>query len=60
MIYELSYFSNGALPLDVTYGLPVYLRNFYMKLLIDIKTKEAESYKNDSPSTNKKIARGPF
>jgi hypothetical protein len=32
--------------LTTGYNLPVYLRNFYYKLLVDAKTKEAESYEN--------------
>jgi hypothetical protein len=44
------------------YDIPVYLRNYYYKLLIDIKTKEAESYesKGNSPPSEKNIAKMPI
>jgi hypothetical protein len=39
--------------LTTGYNLPVYLRNFYYKLLVDAKTKEAESYEDKGESPQK-------
>ena len=39
-IFDLSYFSEGAINVDIAYELPVHIRNFYYKQLVDMKEKE--------------------
>lgn len=41
-IMRVAYYSNGAFDVEQLYNMPVYLRNFYIKQLEDIKVKEAE------------------
>lgn len=57
-IFELSYFSNGAVNVTIAYELPIHLRNFYYKQLQSIKEEEANQYKS-KPSSQNKISR-PF
>lgn len=49
-IFDLCYHSNGAFTQDVVYDLPVNLRQFYIKNLLDLKVKEKE--KNSPQQTN--------
>jgi hypothetical protein len=56
-IFELSYHSSGAINIDIAYNLPVHLRNFYYKQLIDLKERENKESTTNSPP--KKTAR-PF
>jgi len=59
-IFQLSYFSNGAINVIIAYNLPVYLRNFYYKQLVKFKEQENKSYdKSSSPPTKTKIDK-PF
>lgn len=41
----MAYHSNGAFDFQQVYNMPVYLRNFYMKQLEDVKKKEADAVK---------------
>lgn len=41
-IFELSYYSEGAINVDIAYDLPVYIRNFYYSQLTEIKKKESQ------------------
>lgn len=41
----MAYYSNGAFDFQQVYNMPVYLRNFYMKQLEDVKKKEADAVK---------------
>ena len=41
-IFSLSYHSQGAFTQDIAYKLPVYLRIFYLKKLIETKEKDLE------------------
>lgn len=41
-IFELSYFSEGAVNVSIAYDLPVHIRNFYYKQLANIKEREAK------------------
>lgn len=45
------YHSNGSIKFDDLYNMPVYLRNFYIRQLEDIKTKEAEVYSSAQKKT---------
>lgn len=51
VIFGLAYYGNGGFTFDQIYNMPIYLRNFYMKQLEDVKRKEAEAMK--PKSTNK-------
>jgi hypothetical protein len=41
-IFNLCYYSQGGFTQDVVYNLPIYLRRFYIRKLVDIRTKENE------------------
>lgn len=41
-IFNLSYYSQGGFTQDVVYNLPIYLRRFYIKKLVDVRKKENE------------------
>jgi hypothetical protein len=55
-LFELSYFSEGAINIAIAYELPVHLRNFYYKQLSEIKAKESKSLES-SQKSNKKFDR---
>jgi hypothetical protein len=55
----LAYFSEGAFNQDIVYNLPVYLRNFYLHKLIEIKEKEKEQMEKSQGSSPGKISRPP-
>lgn len=42
----MAYHSNGAFDFQQVYNMPVYLRNFHMKQLEEVKTKEANAIKS--------------
>jgi hypothetical protein len=42
----LVYNSNGGFTHDEVYTMPVFLRYFYLNMLVDQKTKEAEATKD--------------
>lgn len=44
-IFSLCYHSNGAFTQDVVYNMPISLRNFYIKKLIDLKNEENDQTK---------------
>lgn len=45
----MAYHSNGALNQDICYNLPLHLRNFYYKLLVDWKKKESVKEEKEKP-----------
>lgn len=50
------YYGNGGFNFDDLYTMPVYLRNFYLKLMVDTKKKEQEEQEKankgqDAPSS---------
>jgi hypothetical protein len=49
----VAYASKGALSVDVLYNMPIYLRNFYINELTDVKRKEEEAYNSVKKSTNR-------
>ena len=53
----MAYHSEGAFTQDILYDLPIYLRNFYSKLLIDVK--ENEKQQTDSASSSRPVPRMP-
>lgn len=52
-IFSLSYHSQGAFTQDIAYKLPVYLRIFYLKKLIETKEKEKEAMEKGSKSSDR-------
>jgi hypothetical protein len=56
-IFSLSYHSQGAFTQDIVYKLPVFLRIFYLKKLIEFKEKEKESMEKSQNSSGKSISR---
>jgi hypothetical protein len=42
---------------DVAYNLPIYLRNFYYKLLQDAKDNEAKQYEKASAANKAPVKR---
>jgi len=55
-IFELCYHGNGFIQSDV-YRLPVHLRNFYYKELVD--TKKRESDNADKAQKSSQQSKGP-
>jgi hypothetical protein len=57
------YYGHGGFNFDDLYTMPVYLRNFYLKLMIDTKKKEKEEQekanKGESAPSSKKQSYGP-
>jgi hypothetical protein len=41
-IFSLCYYGNGGFQFSDVYGMPVYLRRFYIKKLTEAKKSEAE------------------
>jgi len=58
----MCYYGNGAFSPIIVYSLPIYLRNFYYKKLIDVKTKENDVAKksSQSPQRSNKIDKPSF
>jgi hypothetical protein len=56
-IFSLAYHSQGAFTQDIVYKLPVYLRIFYLKKLIDTKEKEKEAMEKSHNSSGKPLSR---
>lgn len=57
----MCYYSEGAFQFTEIYQLPIFLRNFYFKKLVDIKNKENEKIKESKSKSSgpPKIAK-PF
>lgn len=51
------YYGNGGFTFSDLYTMPIYLRNFYLRKMIDVKTKEKEAQekanKQEAPSSKK-------
>jgi len=56
-IFSLAYHSQGAFTQDIAYKLPVFLRIFYLKKLIETKEKEKEAMEKGSKSSDKSVPR---
>jgi hypothetical protein len=59
-IFHLIYNSNGGFTHDEVYSMPVFLRYFYLRMLIEQREKENESSKSqnsDMSSKPKTVAR---
>ena len=50
-IFELGYFSKGAINIEIAYKLPIHLRKYYYSLLVDLKEKETPK---ENTSKNKR------
>jgi len=44
-IFNLCYYSEGGFTQDIVYNLPIYLRRFYIRKLVDVRKKESEEVK---------------
>ena len=53
-IFHLVYNSNGGFTHDEAYTMPVFLRYFYLKMLVDQRQKENDSVKNSDQDMNPK------
>ncbi len=58
-IFDLCYYSNGAFTQEGVYNMPTFLRNFYIKKLVDAKKAESEAQNKASQSKPSSIARPP-
>ena len=56
-IFSLAYHSQGAFTQDIAYKLPVFLRIFYLKKLIETKEKEKEAMEKSNKASNKSVSR---
>ena len=56
-IFNLSYHSQGAFTQEIAYKLPVFLRIFYLKKLIETKEKEKDAMEKSNKSPSKPIAK---
>jgi hypothetical protein len=56
-LFTLCYYSNGAFGHSEAYALPIYLRRFYIRKLVDEKAKEAKQYESNSKPSAGKIDR---
>ncbi len=54
MIFSLVFHGNGGFTHSDVYNMPVRLRRFYLKILIDIKKKEADEYKKAESKVRKR------
>ena len=57
-IFQFVYNSNGGFTHDELYSMPIYLRYFNMKLLVNQKQKEKETSEKQ-PNTHSPISKGP-
>lgn len=60
-LFDLCYYSNGAFHPEVVYGMPVSLRTFFVKRLVDAKKAESDAHKSamSGKSTSKGMAKPP-
>jgi hypothetical protein len=50
-IFNLCYHSNGGFTHGEIYHMPIYLRRFYIKKLVDVKKQESAQYESASKNT---------
>jgi len=53
-IFHIIYNSNGGFTHDEVYTMPVYLRYFYLKMLMEQKENESEHMKSQDNDMNSK------
>jgi hypothetical protein len=60
-IFNLCYHSQGAFNQSIAYNLPIYLRRFYARKLVELKNKENDEIKSAQAKakTNSKPASKP-
>lgn len=60
-IFQLAYNSQGGYTHDQVYTMPIYLRYFYLRCLIEQKEKENKQTKEaQDPPKGKKVIQKPF
>ena len=55
-IFQLMYYGEGFTHSDV-YSMPVYLRSFYYKQLVDTRKKENDEIRKQNQKSNSQISR---
>ena len=58
-IFHLIYNSNGGFTHDEVYNMPIYLRYFYLRMLIEQREKENNQSKNQDNIPKSKTASPP-
>lgn len=58
-IFDLCYYSNGAFTQEGVYNMPTFLRNFYIKKLVEAKKAEADAHNKSAASKPSSLARPP-
>ena len=53
-VFNLAYYSQGGFTQDIVYNLPIYLRRFYIRKLVDIRNKENEQVEKAQASAKSK------
>ena len=56
-IFNLLYYSNGSFTFRDVYNLPIYLRKFYLKRLVQEKETEKKIIEEQSKKSKKSISR---
>lgn len=59
-IFQLVYNANGGFTHDEVYSMPIFLRYFYLKMLIDQKEKEKGAINEDGNVSKKPLSKPPF
>jgi len=52
-IFDLAYSSEGSISITESYELPIYLRRFYLKKIIDIHERERQNLEKSQKQTSK-------
>jgi hypothetical protein len=58
-VFQLMYYGQGFTHSDV-YEMPIYLRNFYYKQLIDTRKRENDEMKKAQKRNNPKVSKPAF
>jgi hypothetical protein len=60
-VFQLSYHGGGGFDHDIVYSMPIYLRYFNLRLLMQQKERENAPQNNDPPEgVRPKISRPPL
>lgn len=58
-IFELAYFSEGAISVTEAYELPIYLRIYYLKCLEELKDRERKQIENQGKYKSGEVVKKP-
>lgn len=56
-VFNLCYYGNGGFTHTQVYNMPVYLRRFYIKKIIDVKKQEADQQENSTKMSKTSTAK---